>query len=70
MTNPIRYPQRPVELAGAVDDYLYGCDPEDGCGVCAALAKQLEAAKRAKDWGKAYDAAAEVRNHPHPKKGM
>ncbi|MFE9409618.1 hypothetical protein ACFYN0_12630 [Streptomyces sp. NPDC006704] len=66
MTSPLKYPRPPVELAGAVEAYLYGCAPADGCGVCAALARELEEAKAAEKWSAAYDAAAEVRNHPHP----
>jgi hypothetical protein len=64
MTNPLKYPQPPVELAGAVEHYLYGCTPAEGCGVCTALVRELEDAKQAKNWTAAYDAAAEVRNHP------
>jgi hypothetical protein len=66
MTNPPTYPQPAVELAGFVEDYLYGCDPAAGCGVCTALAKELTEARQAKAHSKAYDAAAEIRNHPHP----
>ncbi|MFD7165588.1 hypothetical protein [Streptomyces violascens] len=63
MTNPMKYPQPPVELAGAVEHYLYDCTPAEGCGVCAALVVELTDAKKAKKWSAAYDAAAEVRNH-------
>ncbi|MGW2484029.1 hypothetical protein ACWCWQ_29830 [Streptomyces sp. NPDC001571] len=63
MTTPAKYPQPPVELAGAVEAFLYDCTPADGCGVCTALIAELEAAKRTKKWSKAYEAAAEVRNH-------
>jgi hypothetical protein len=69
MTEPRTYPQPPVELAAFVDDYLYGCDPVEGCGVCTALSAELSEAREAKEWGSAYDAAAEIRNHPHPVKG-
>ncbi len=65
MTGPIKYSQPPVELAGAVDAYLYDCSPVEGCGVCTALVQELAEAKQAKDWSAAFDAAAEVRNHPH-----
>ncbi|WP_438291782.1 hypothetical protein [Streptomyces sp. HUAS TT7] len=64
MTNPTKYPQPPVELAGAVEAYLYDCEPDSNCGVCTALARELDEARAAKDWSRAYDAAAEVRNHP------
>ncbi|MFG2717113.1 hypothetical protein ACGFW5_02215 [Streptomyces sp. NPDC048416] len=67
MTNPTSYPQPPVHLPGAVDAYLYGCSPAAGCGVCAALAKELEEARAAHKGSAAYDAAAEIRNHPHRK---
>ncbi|MGW2818635.1 hypothetical protein [Streptomyces sp. NPDC001415] len=67
MTNPPTYPQPAVELAGFVEDYLYGCEPAAGCGVCAALAKELAGARAAGVYSKAYDAAAEIRNHPHPR---
>lgn len=65
MTNPTQYLQSPVVLPGAVEAYLYDCEPATGCGVCAALVGELESAREAKSWRKAYDAAAEVRNHPH-----
>ncbi|MFE4856984.1 hypothetical protein [Streptomyces sp. NPDC056670] len=63
MTTPLKYPQPPVVLPGAVEDYLYGCEPADGCGVCNALVSELKEAKKAREWSKAYEAAAEVRNH-------
>ncbi|AYG83864.1 hypothetical protein DWB77_06065 [Streptomyces hundungensis] len=69
MTSPLKYPRPPVELAGAVEAYLYDCTPVEGCGVCAALVKELGEAKAAEKWSAAYDAAAEVRNHPHAAKG-
>ncbi|MBX7471426.1 hypothetical protein K1Y80_35790 [Streptomyces sp. MAG02] len=69
MTNPAKYPRPPVELPGVVETYLYDCAPADGCGVCAALVKELEEARTAKGWSAAYEAAAEVRNHPHAKRG-
>lgn len=65
MTTPFTYPRPPVELAGAVEAYLYDCTPAKGCGVCAALVRELAEAKAAQRWSAAYDAAAEVRNHPH-----
>ncbi|MFI6688917.1 hypothetical protein [Streptomyces sp. NPDC050485] len=64
MADPIKYQRPPVELAGAMDAYLYGCTPAEDCGVCASLMHELDDAKKAEDWGKAYDAAAAVRNHP------
>jgi hypothetical protein len=64
-TNPRTYPQPAVELAGFVDNYLYGCVPVPECGVCEALAKELAEARLAKEYNRAYDAAAEIRNHPH-----
>ncbi|MFD7536447.1 hypothetical protein [Streptomyces sp. NPDC059819] len=63
MTTPLKYPQPPVELPGAVEAFLYDCTPADGCGVCVALVRELAEAKAAKRWSDAYDAAAEVRNH-------
>ncbi|MFI5703761.1 hypothetical protein ACIA78_27410 [Streptomyces xanthochromogenes] len=63
MTTPAKYPQPPVELAGAVEAFLYDCTPADGCGVCTALMRELEETKKAKEWSKAYEAAAEIRNH-------
>ncbi|WP_371653396.1 MULTISPECIES: hypothetical protein [unclassified Streptomyces] len=68
MTNPRTYPQQRAELPKRVHDYLYGCDPVAACGVCAALATELAEAREATEYGKAYDAAAEIRNHPHPVK--
>ncbi|MFD7163091.1 hypothetical protein [Streptomyces violascens] len=68
MTNPRSYPQPAVELAAFVDDYLYGCSPVAGCGVCTALSAELSEARKANDHGTAYDTAAEIRNHPHPAK--
>ncbi|MEU1077432.1 MULTISPECIES: hypothetical protein [unclassified Streptomyces] len=68
MTERRTYPEPAVELAGFVEDYLYGCSPVAGCGVCTALAAELATAREAKDHGKAYEAAAEIRNHPHPVK--
>ncbi|WP_053730798.1 hypothetical protein [Streptomyces sp. WM6378] len=65
-TSPRTYPQPPIELAGFVENYLYGCAPVAECGVCAALAEELAAARRDKEYSRAYDAAAEIRNHPHP----
>ncbi|WP_199831809.1 hypothetical protein [Streptomyces sp. ERV7] len=44
------------------------CAPAAGCGVCTAPAAELSEAREAKDHGKAYDAAVEIRNHPHPEK--
>ncbi|MEU9102401.1 hypothetical protein [Streptomyces sp. NPDC048361] len=70
MTTPFKYPQPPVELAGAVEAYLYDCTPVEGCGVCTALARELREARVAKKWSVAYDAAAEVRNHPHAQRGQ
>lgn len=64
--SPRTYPQPPIELAGFVENYLYGCAPVAECGVCAALGGELAAARRDKEYSKAYDAAAEIRNHPHP----
>ncbi len=69
MTTPLKYPQPPVELPGAVEAFLYDCAPTEACGVCTALVKELEEAKAAQRWSDAYDAAAEVRNHPHEKRG-
>ncbi|MFI6051691.1 hypothetical protein ACIBCO_16575 [Streptomyces violascens] len=65
MTNPPTYPQPAVELAAFVEEYLYGCAPAVACGVCAALAKELATARAAQEHSRAYDAAAEIRNHPH-----
>ncbi len=69
MTTPVKYPQPPVELVGAVEAFLYDCTPAEGCGVCTALIAELEEAMKADRWSAAYDAAAEVRNHPHEKGG-
>ncbi|MBD0745330.1 hypothetical protein [Streptomyces sp. CBMA152] len=66
MTTSPTHPRPAVELTGFVDNYLYGCLPAAGCGVCTVLVKELEAARQAKDHGTAYDSAAEIRNHPHP----
>ncbi|MFE9403708.1 hypothetical protein ACFYNY_18225 [Streptomyces sp. NPDC006530] len=65
MTDPPTYPQPAVELADFVEEYLYGCSPAPGCGVCAALAKELAGARAQREYSRAYDAAAEIRNHPH-----
>ena len=64
-TDPRSYPQPAVELAGFVDNYLYGCVPAPECGVCTALAEELTEARLAKEYSRAYDTAAEIRNHPH-----
>lgn len=69
MTDPIPYPQPPVELPGAVEAYVYDCAPDRTCGVCVALAGELRAARAASKWSAAYDAAAEIRNHPHGRRG-
>ncbi|MCX5203002.1 hypothetical protein OG897_16295 [Streptomyces sp. NBC_00237] len=45
-----------------IDPYLYGCTPAPGCGVCTALAKQLDKGKTHEE---RFDAATEIRNHPH-----
>ncbi|AYG82455.1 hypothetical protein DWB77_04631 [Streptomyces hundungensis] len=70
MAAPLRYPRPPVELAGAVEAYLYDCTPGKGCGACAALVRELAEARAAKQWSAAYDAAAKVRNHPHGTRGF
>ncbi|MEU3374548.1 hypothetical protein ABZ734_29415 [Streptomyces sp. NPDC006660] len=68
MTEPRTYPLPAVVLAEFMEDYLYGCTPVAGCGVCTALAAELARAREAKEHREAYDAAAEIRNHPHPVK--
>ncbi|MGW1867372.1 hypothetical protein ACWCPS_17615 [Streptomyces mauvecolor] len=64
--NPRTNPRPAIGPAGFIDDYLYSCEPVPNCGVCTALASELKQAREAPGHGKAYDAAAEIRNHPHP----
>jgi hypothetical protein len=60
MTTPRGIQEAPVVLE--IDPWLYGCNPADGCGVCAALANQLANAETHEE---RFDAAREIRNHPH-----
>lgn len=62
MSEPTRYQTAPVELP--IDDWLYEANPTDGCGVCAALIKELRAARRRGDDRKAFATSTEIRNHP------
>lgn len=39
--------------------------PVAGCGVCLALGRQRETARRVGDHSTASDASVEIRNHPH-----
>ncbi|MFF8310182.1 hypothetical protein [Streptomyces lydicus] len=39
--------------------------PVEGCGVCAALAKQRTKAEANGDFSTAADCSIELRNHPH-----
>lgn len=43
----------------------YEPDPVEGCGVCASLGRQREAARSAGDLSKVSDINVEIRNHPH-----
>jgi hypothetical protein len=60
---PIRYQTAPVELP--IDPWLLNGTPAEGCKVCEALAEQREHALKLGNQGAAFDAAAEIRNHPH-----
>ena len=60
MTTPRGTQESPIELE--IDPWLYGCNPVDGCGVCTALANQLANAETHEE---RFDAAREIRNHPH-----
>ncbi|AVH56740.1 hypothetical protein C4B68_14215 [Streptomyces dengpaensis] len=45
-------------------------DPAPGCGVCAALVSQRQAARDRGDLSAATDADVEIRNHPHRTRGQ
>ncbi len=53
----------PVVLS--IEPWLYGFSAAPGCGVCSALVQQFEKAETHED---KFDAAREIRNHPHPGK--
>ncbi len=55
--------EEPVDLP--IDPWLYGFNAAPGCGVCEALVKQFHNAETHED---KFDAAQEIRNHPHPGK--
>lgn len=63
MTEPTRYQQEPVELP--IDPWLLEGTPVNGCDVCMALARQRKVALDRGDRSKAFEAAAEIRKHPH-----
>lgn len=63
MSEPTRYSTPPVDLP--IDPWLLEGIPVNGCGVCMALARQRKEALTRSDRSKAYEAAAEIRNHPH-----
>lgn len=54
---------QPVELP--LDGWLYGYTVSPECGVCKALDRQFAEAEKHKDHRAMYQAAAEIRNHPH-----
>lgn len=53
--------EAPVELP--IDPWLLEGTPENGCGVCMALARDRKSALRRRDFRTACDAAAEIRSH-------
>jgi hypothetical protein len=63
MTEPSRFPAPPVELP--TDPWLIEGTPVNGCDVCRALTRQRKAALDRGDRSKAFEAAAEIRKHPH-----
>ncbi|MFD4952163.1 hypothetical protein [Streptomyces sp. NPDC058451] len=63
MADPTRYTTPPVELP--LDPWLLDGTPANGCDVCMALARQRKAALGKGDSRKAFEAAAEIRKHPH-----
>lgn len=54
MTPPVHLPEPTLEPT-----------PMPGCGVCAALVKQREAARQRGDFSAVSDANVELRNHRH-----
>ncbi|MFE9612858.1 hypothetical protein [Streptomyces sp. NPDC006012] len=63
MSEPTRYQQKSVELP--IDPWLLEGTPVNGCGVCIALARQRKEALERGEGAKAFEAAAEIRQHPH-----
>jgi hypothetical protein len=62
MSEPTRYHTAPLELP--IDNWLFEAHPANGCGVCAALDRDLGEARRRGEDRKAFLVAAEIRNHP------
>ncbi|TRO69447.1 hypothetical protein [Streptomyces sp. IB201691-2A2] len=54
-------------MAAAVHLGIPGLEPVpvEGCGVCEALGRQREDARRKLDLSKVSDCNVEIRNHPH-----
>jgi hypothetical protein len=63
MTEPLKYSQAPVELP--LDDWLYEARPKPGCQTCTDAVKALKAAKRAGNAWDRFEAARQIRSHPH-----
>nr|WP_254878622.1 hypothetical protein [Streptomyces sp. NA04227] len=59
MTNPLTYPENPVELPMPRADP----DPVPGCEVCSALVEERAEARSAGNGSKVTDLNIELRNH-------
>ncbi|RSO28306.1 hypothetical protein DMH15_28125 [Streptomyces sp. WAC 06725] len=64
MTNPTKYYGPPVELPLRLGR---DPDPEPGCDVCGALARERDTARGTGNMSKVSDVNVEIRRHPHPK---
>ncbi|WP_406507079.1 hypothetical protein [Streptomyces sp. NBC_00212] len=47
-----------------IDSWLYVTDEVAGCGVCTALAREVNGALKEGRHRSAFDASQEIRNHP------
>jgi hypothetical protein len=67
VSKPKTYPGDPVELP--LDPWLLEGTPVNGCDVCMVLARERRDALSRGDSTKAFEAAAEIRKHPHGPRG-
>ncbi|WP_344961251.1 hypothetical protein [Streptomyces thioluteus] len=56
---------RRARLSDAAAGFGHDPEPEPGCDVCLALARQRSDARRAGDLSRVVDCNVELRRHPH-----
>ncbi|MFI8253371.1 hypothetical protein ACWEPA_03020 [Streptomyces filamentosus] len=56
-------PEAPIDLP--IDDWLYEARPVRGCRKCSDAMRELRQAENAGDDARRFEAARQVRSHPH-----